>query len=638
MRIDLKKFLFFGAEKQKQAFFKQAQELGAIEFIDHSGHKFDIVPEPVRVMNKALKSIRKMPPRRQAAFENVKESVSIASEINHRDERVEILHEELRNINQEIARISPLGHFSIEDIQFVENEGKRHVQFFFAKNLDKIHEDGELIYLGKDHELHYFISISKERKKYPFMVELIVSESMDQLLHRRKAIHTEIHRHEHRLKELVAFKTLIKQAVIDEFNNHYLKMNANFVEHHWQETCFSVEGWISIDHIEAVEKLLDDYSIFMVQVKEDEGEVKPTYLENKGTAKIGEDLVYVYDTPSNTDKDPSTWVLWAFSLFFAFIVGDGGYGFIFLIVYFLMKWKVKEPSPLLKRFNNLIGILALSCIIWGAAVSSYFGLAIDLQNPLKRYSPITKLVEMKLRYHMNNQDQTYQEYVDKIPHLKDVNTPYEFLTQAKVNKESGSVYIVYENFVNNIMLELALFIGAIHLITSMLRDLKRKWSGVGWILFIIGAYLFFPEVVNASSIIHYVLGISPAFGREVGPYILYSGIVLAVALSIFQNKLSGFKEIMRLIEVFADVLSYLRLYALALAGSIVANTFNGFGLDVNIIFGIIIILAGHLLNISLCVMAGVIHGLRLNFIEWYHYSFEGGGKRHVPLALLKLYK
>ncbi len=95
---------------------------------------------------------------------------------------------------------------------------------------------------------------------------------------------------------------------------------------------------------------------------------------------------------------------------------------------------------------------------------------------------------------------------------------------------------------------------------------------------------------------------------------------------------------MRLIEVFADVLSYLRLYALALAGSIVANTFNGFGMKMNIFFGVIVIIAGHTLNLSLSIMGGVIHGLRLNFIEWYHYSFDGGGKRHRPLALLKLFK
>jgi V/A-type H+-transporting ATPase subunit I len=49
-----------------------------------------------------------------------------------------------------------------------------------------------------------------------------------------------------------------------------------------------------------------------------------------------------------------------------------------------------------------------------------------------------------------------------------------------------------------------------------------------------------------------------------------------------------------------------------------------------------VIILGHGINISLGLMAGVIHGLRLNFIEWYHYSFEGGGRFFNPLKLLKL--
>ncbi|MCH9632427.1 MAG: hypothetical protein S4CHLAM6_07630 [Chlamydiae bacterium] len=638
MRIDLKKYLFFGSEQQKDDFFVQAQALGVIQFVDHSGHKFDIIPEPVRMMNKALKVIRKMPPRRQSTFENVEEAIHIASEINSRDEKIDELEEELRHVDQELSRVAIFGSFSRNDIDFIQKKGARSIQFFVAKNEKKVPDAPELVYIGKDHDLHYYVSISKDKKSYDSMVEMVVEKSYDELIHRRKKINTEIHQHEHRIKELVAFKTLIKQAVISEFNSHYLKVNANFVEHHWKETFFSVEGWVTVKSIEAVEKLLESFSIYMTEIKEDEGEAMPTHLENTGTGRIGEDLVYVYDTPANSDKDPSSWVLWAFAFFFAFIVGDGGYGFVFLLFFFLMRWKVKEPSPLLRRFNSLIGILAVSCIIWGVAVSSFFGLDIDLKNPVKRYSPLTKLVEVKLRYHMSQKDDTYQEYINQMPHLKNFKMPYEFLTQAKVNKENKTVYVVYDDFVNNIMLELALFIGVIHLMTSMLRNLKRAWSGAGWILFLIGAYLFFPEILKASSIIHYGFGISPIFAGMIGPYILYFGIISAITLAIIQHKLSGAQEVMRLIEVFADVLSYLRLYALALAGSIVANTFNGFGMKMNIFFGVIVIIAGHTLNLSLSIMGGVIHGLRLNFIEWYHYSFDGGGKRHRPLALLKLFK
>ncbi|MBI3900851.1 MAG: V-type ATP synthase subunit I, partial [Chlamydiia bacterium] len=90
------------------------------------------------------------------------------------------------------------------------------------------------------------------------------------------------------------------------------------------------------------------------------------------------------------------------------------------------------------------------------------------------------------------------------------------------------------------------------------------------------------------------------------------------------------------IQVFADVMSYLRIYALSLAGMIMAATFNRIAASAPFFLGILVILAGHALNLVLALMGGVIHGLRLNFIEWYHYSFEGGGRKFNPLSLLKI--
>ena len=87
-----------------------------------------------------------------------------------------------------------------------------------------------------------------------------------------------------------------------------------------------------------------------------------------------------------------------------------------------------------------------------------------------------------------------------------------------------------------------------------------------------------------------------------------------------------------LIQIFADILSYLRLYALGLAGALVNSDhqrscrFSSFCLRR---FNCTAL--GHCVNIVLGIMGGVIHGLRLNFLEWYHYCFEGGGKMFNPL-------
>jgi V/A-type H+-transporting ATPase subunit I len=152
----------------------------------------------------------------------------------------------------------------------------------------------------------------------------------------------------------------------------------------------------------------------------------------------------------------------------------------------------------------------------------------------------------------------------------------------------------------------------------------------------VGGYLYFPEILKADSLVHFLGWIDPQTAAKIGKQLLYGGISLAVLINVIHKKWAGFIEIMSAIAIFGDALSYLRLYALALAGAIVASTFNLFGTSLGLIIGGLVIIIGHFVNINLCIMGGVIHGLRLNFIEWYHYCFEGGGRLFNPLRRLKI--
>jgi V/A-type H+-transporting ATPase subunit I len=184
-------------------------------------------------------------------------------------------------------------------------------------------------------------------------------------------------------------------------------------------------------------------------------------------------------------------------------------------------------------------------------------------------------------------------------------------------------------------MEISLLIGIIHLSLSFLRYLLRNWSGFGWILFMWGGYLYFPKMLNATTLFNFLQIVSKPVAYAWGEQMLYIGFGLALFTAIIQRKWGAIHELMNVVQVFGDILSYIRLYALALAGMMVATTFNNLGISAGIAGGIFIILFGHLTNISLSIMGGVIHGLRLNFLEWYHYSFEGGGRLFNPLRLKK---
>lgn len=129
--------------------------------------------------------------------------------------------------------------------------------------------------------------------------------------------------------------------------------------------------------------------------------------------------------------------------------------------------------------------------------------------------------------------------------------------------------------------------------------------------------------------------LSKLTATTVGLQMIYVGVILAVVIALIHKRLQGLFEVTHVMQVFADILSYLRLYALALASTILAETFNEMAGTIGFAIGILIIIVGHGINISLASGSAVIHGLRLNVIEWYHYSFEGGGRLFTPLKKLK---
>jgi V/A-type H+-transporting ATPase subunit I len=285
---------------------------------------------------------------------------------------------------------------------------------------------------------------------------------------------------------------------------------------------------------------------------------------------------------------------------------------------------------------KLSTILSVSCILWGVFTNSFFGLGFDLDSSVRQVSGLQWLVEQKADYHLAMNDSVVETWSEKYPAISGATTGHAMLDSAVTLKNGKKVWGMLDKFSDSIMLELALVIGIVHISLSLLRQIRESWAGIGWILFMVGGYLYVPEYLNCTSMAQFLGGLDKSVGASLGMQMLLSGLSASVVLALIQHRLGGMGEIINVIQVFADVLSYLRLYALGLAGSMMSSTFNDIGSSAPFIAGFFIILIGHIVNIVLSIMGGVIHGLRLNFLEWYHYSFEGGGKMFRPLAKLEV--
>jgi V/A-type H+-transporting ATPase subunit I len=633
MREEVRKVLFVGTEDEKSSFFKMAQQLGIIHFIDPQARPRQEWPEDVQRIARAIKILRGLPPQEQEEnFSHLKVE-ELTQSIIKLAEQSESLQEELRVLSLEISRIAMFGDFSFQDLAYIQKESGAIVQFFVGSPSvfhDK-EQPEELVYVASENNLDYYIAINEKQTSYDKLIEMKIDRSLSELKNRSAKAQEELRMVDQKLKNFVKYNEFLHKALFDYLNKFHLYNTQTYVQEAMEGILFAVEGWVPHNQLTQVNALVEKLNVHAEEVAIEATDIIPTFLDNKGTSRLGEDLVDIYDTPSATDSDPSNWVLWSFVVFFAFIIGDAGYGLLFLLAALFFRYKYPEMKGAKKRFLNLFTILSIGCIVWGTLMSSFFSIPIDPNSPIRKVSLISWLAEKKAAYIMENKTSEYESFIQKYPELGDAKTPREFVNYDVPGKGA----VVYARLSDNVMFELALCIGVIHLVLSLLRYSQRNIPNFGWAVFLIGTYIYLGYYLNTPTFINFVLGMDMQQGGVIGMQLLIAGIAFAWLSAIFINGWKGVFEIMNLIQVFADTLSYLRLYALALAGAIVGGTINEIAGGLPLIFAALLVFISHIINIALGAMGGVIHGLRLNFIEYYHYSFEGGGKPFKPLKLIK---
>ncbi|WP_213318220.1 V-type ATP synthase subunit I [Chlamydiifrater volucris] len=638
MRIDVKKCLFVATSQVKESFFLDCRSLGVIEFFSK-----EIVFSD-RVSGKhaeATKILRKL--GMELSLEELKidatsfhqSAEEIVDEVLGLDREISKLKELLKAVNKEILRVQPLGRFSTCDVEDLSRRTGLSIRYFYRKHIDGDSmevNDENVFYISTAHNFDYYAVIGVVNLPKDKYTEIVIKQSFPELQEEIAEIQKKIREKSNRLIELHSALPLIIKDLYERVNFTNLLNVEKCSTSIFNDKIFSITGWVVSNHMEKLSEICRVHGVWMEEVSPDEGERVPTYLENEGLGSMGEDLVNIYDTPSSSDSDPSTWVFVSFALFFSMIINDAGYGLLFLFsaLWFRVRSK-KKLSKVKKRFLKMATILGSCCIIWGLATASFFGVSFSSNNIMSEISLTRFLALKKAEYFLEAKPSSYKKLIVEYPLLKEKTSPEEFL-MAKGSKSGGEEvrFLIYDKFVDNVLMEISLFIGIMHIMVGLMRNLRRSPAGLGWICFLVGAYLYFPVYLNCVSLIHYCLKIPYFFGGEMGLYLLLGGIGLSTLIAVFRDKWKGVGELTVVIQVFSDVLSYLRIYALGLAGAMMGATFNSMGAKVSGVLGALVILLGHSVNIILSIMGGVIHGLRLNFIEWYHYCFEGGGRMLKP--------
>ena len=304
--------------------------------------------------------------------------------------------------------------------------------------------------------------------------------------------------------------------------------------------------------------------------------------------------------PGYREYDISFWFLGFFTLFFAMIIGDAGYGCLFLLTAAALTVKSKKPSDAVQ----LLWVLSIATIVWGAMTGTWFGLEGAMAVPLLRSLVVPTFAN-------------YPEYFN-------VTT-----TQQQ-----------------NSVMKFCFILGTVQLSLACVMNIRRKtrekdlsWvADLGWLcaicaLYFVVLYLVIGEQVNLTPIAAVVLlgfvlvvcfgGMSPdktfAQGLKAG---------LGNAFTVFLNTISA----------FGNIMSYIRLFAVGMASLAIAQSFNNMALGFKgplVVVGILIMLVGHGLNIVMGLLSVVVHGVRLNLLEFSgQLGMEWTGTAYAPFKKL----
>ena len=357
-----------------------------------------------------------------------------------------------------------------------------------------------------------------------------------------------------------------------------------------------LEGYCPVNIEADLQSMLQQEGVYFEVAEPEAEENVPIKLRNNAFTRLFEPLTGMYGMPVYAEFDPTPILAPFFLLFFAMCMGDAGYGLLLILFGLALRFD-KIKMEMFSGLGNIITVLGVATTVIGFFLGTAFG--IDLYTA-------------------------------------------SFMPDA-----AKSLMIKGEVAGFDIQMVLALVIGVFHIILALCvkavcytqrEGAMKNLSTYGWLLLIVGGL-----VVTALGMLNYL-------SAEATKYTLIAvGAISALGIYIFndpkRNPLinigAGLWDTYNMATgILGDVLSYIRLYALGLAGGMLGGAFNNLGAMilgdepgvVSWIGFVVILILGHLLNLAMSALGAFVHPLRLTFVEYFKNSgYEGKGDAYSPL-------
>ena len=634
MIVPMKKVSLIIMGDKKKETLKKLRKLGIvhIEIAEGYGDKLAQLKERVALLESSLFSLGKNKDAEPKEVDTA-EALAIAKEIAALDDEKKRCHAERATLNAELERLKAWGEIDLESLRELAQKGIKISFYEMPKaEYEALDERVKTVRLetGKssikfmllDPDIEDSEDILASMNDYslalPSMSTADIRRKISESTERIEAIDKTIASYAGCAD---SFKKAIKATEKEiEFEIYATGMENEVLsaDDAKEVSVAYFKGYIEAENLDGLKKTAAENAWGLLVEEPTEEDDVPTKLKNNKFVSLIYPLTdFLGTVPGYFEYDISAWFLAFILIFFGIIFGDGGYGLLITavaaipIVRSLIAKKEVAPTFL------LVGLLGLSTVLWGMLTCTWFGLAADqLPQWLRSLSvPVISNV-----------------YADKLWTLPWCAEGVGLTTAQNLQIFCFSLALI--------QLTVAHIKGAVRNRKSL-----KVLGDIGSILQLWGIYYLVLSLVVNAEVFSFglVLGGIPVgivaiamIGVGFVISFVFSNYEGSIVRSILTSLTNIVSVLLGVVNVFSDIVSYIRLWAVGLAGAAISATVNELAgpliaKPMFMVLAIFLLVFGHGLNMILNVLSVIVHGIRLNTLEFSsHLDMSWSGHKFKP--------
>ena len=610
----MNKLSFLIYHKEYEMFLEKLRELGVVHIEKRQGAEMDANLQAFMQKRTAYQSLLKNMTLAAASFEGTATTTPSSLTIEQvvdgyesQQEHIQALNMQLPVLDKEIDAMEVWGEFDWNVIELLKTNGWQ-MQFYCCpdKSFEETWTDEyNATVINRKGGQCYFVTVNQMPVELEAEVVRLPKQRLSELVREQEELKAEIKKANDALDQFCVDNTPVVEKALDllESDINLMEVEQLGGERMAEGAIVMMEGWVPVENETEVQKMLDESGVYYEMRPAEKEDNAPIKLKNVKISRAFEMLTKMYGMPDYGEFDPTPLLAPFYALFFGMCVGDAGYGLLLVVLGFYLK---KKLSKSMAGLMNLLITLGAATTVVGALFNTFFGAA-----------------------------------------LTDWNLPEWMNSLIITGKWDGTAY--------DKTMVIALLVGMFHICFAMVvkaigstarYGFKNSLSAWGWLLLVGGsvtvATLNYLGVLDMETSKMAFIGIGGV--STIGIFLLND-----IRRNVFMNVGAGLWDTYNMATgLMGDLLSYLRLYALGLAGGMLGGVFNDLGMQLrdalgDFLFGIpgwicfaLIFVAGHGLNIALSCLSGYVHSIRLTFVEYFKNSgYDGKGMEYKPFSSKK---